>query len=72
MTKNCSTCGKPILPARLEALPDTETCVKCSVVAYKPIEAVDLDGTATDELTRTLTGNDPTSHKESKDGTPKV
>lgn len=28
--KKCATCGKPIPAARLEALPDTTTCVECS------------------------------------------
>jgi hypothetical protein len=27
---NCQDCGQPISPARLELLPDTEYCVKCS------------------------------------------
>lgn len=26
----CSICSKPIAPARIEALPDVETCVDCS------------------------------------------
>ena len=29
-TKVCSLCGKPILPARLEALPGVTTCVECA------------------------------------------
>jgi hypothetical protein len=29
---NCIHCGKKIPKARLLALPDTETCVKCSTV----------------------------------------
>lgn len=28
--KKCSNCGKVIPAARLEALPDTTTCVECS------------------------------------------
>lgn len=27
----CAKCGKPIPVARLEILPDTETCVGCSI-----------------------------------------
>jgi hypothetical protein len=26
----CEICGKPIHPLRLEVIPDTKTCVKCS------------------------------------------
>ena len=32
---NCIYCKKPILKERLEILPDTETCVKCSKVKKK-------------------------------------
>jgi RNA polymerase-binding transcription factor DksA len=28
--RNCDTCGAPIPQERLEALPDTTTCVHCS------------------------------------------
>lgn len=30
--RNCSECGKKIPQERLKALPNTETCVKCSQV----------------------------------------
>ncbi|MDZ4832253.1 MAG: TraR/DksA C4-type zinc finger protein [Candidatus Melainabacteria bacterium] len=30
--KNCSRCGKNIANARLEAMPETEICVRCSKV----------------------------------------
>lgn len=30
MQKKCNKCGKPIPKERLEALPHTTTCVKCS------------------------------------------
>ena len=26
----CTLCGAPIAPARLEALPDTTTCINCA------------------------------------------
>lgn len=29
---NCNVCGKPIPPERVEAIPDTLTCVDCSTV----------------------------------------
>jgi hypothetical protein len=29
-TKLCSLCGKPIAPARLEALPGVTTCIECA------------------------------------------
>jgi hypothetical protein len=28
--KPCSVCGKPIAPARLEALPGATTCIECA------------------------------------------
>jgi hypothetical protein len=28
--RNCSLCGQPISPARLEALPGVTTCVACA------------------------------------------
>ena len=31
-TKKCINCGEEISKERLEALPDTETCVECSTV----------------------------------------
>jgi hypothetical protein len=30
MERNCEACGEPIPAARLEALPETTTCVSCS------------------------------------------
>ena len=29
-TKLCTLCGKPIAPARLEALPGVTTCIECA------------------------------------------
>ena len=30
----CELCKKPIVPERLEILPETKTCVKCSQTAH--------------------------------------
>jgi len=38
----CKKCGEEISKARLEALPDTKTCIKCSDV--KPYNASMHDG----------------------------
>ena len=38
----CDICGKEIPPERLEILPDTTTCVKCSQT--KPYSSEDLLG----------------------------
>lgn len=43
--KECVECGEPIPQKRLEALPGTTTCVKCSGVTKKTIG--DMPGTAT-------------------------
>ena len=40
-TKLCSFCGKPIAPARLEALPGVTTCIEC---AKKHPRKVDTSG----------------------------
>ena len=39
--KLCSLCGKPIAPARLEALPGVTTCIEC---AKKHPRKVDVSG----------------------------
>ena len=41
----CVLCGEPIPPKRLEALPDTKTCVVCSSESKKTIR--DMPGSAT-------------------------
>jgi RNA polymerase-binding transcription factor DksA len=33
--KLCVTCGEPIPAKRLEALPETKTCIKCAAVPRK-------------------------------------
>ena len=35
MATNCKICGEEIPAERLEALPDTDTCVKCSTPVQK-------------------------------------
>ena len=39
--KACALCGKPIAPARLEALPGVTTCIEC---AKKHPRKVDTSG----------------------------
>ena len=39
--KPCALCGKPIAPARLEALPGVTTCIEC---AKKHPRKVDTSG----------------------------
>lgn len=41
MTKICMMCGKPIAPARIEALPGVTTCIDC---AKKYPRKVDISG----------------------------
>jgi hypothetical protein len=36
----CQTCGKPIAPARLEAVPGVKTCLEC---AKKNPQKIDLN-----------------------------
>ena len=40
-TKPCNLCGRPIAPARLEALPGVTTCIEC---AKKHPRKVDVSG----------------------------
>lgn len=44
MDERCETCGKPIPNGRLEALPNTRTCVGCSDVRPYDESMLDLDG----------------------------
>jgi RNA polymerase-binding transcription factor DksA len=48
--KKCSICGKRIHVGRVEALPDTDTCKRCSREVAKTEDNTDLDGPATDEM----------------------
>jgi RNA polymerase-binding transcription factor DksA len=41
MRKSCALCGKPIAPARLEALPGVTTCIEC---AKKHPRRIDTSG----------------------------
>ncbi len=34
----CTMCKKPISAARIEALPDVETCIECSKKHPKPLD----------------------------------
>lgn len=45
MSRDCVVCGEPIPDKRLQALPDTRTCVGCSSATKKSIQ--DMPGTAT-------------------------
>lgn len=42
--RNCSVCGEAIPQERLEALPDTGTCVRCSNVRPVTDRDVEVDG----------------------------
>lgn len=36
--RRCAVCRKPISPARLEALPDVQTCIECAKKNPKPVD----------------------------------
>lgn len=42
--RKCKECQNPIPMERLEALPETETCVACSHVPKVTIREVEIDG----------------------------
>lgn len=50
MKVECSVCGRKIPKARLDALPDTKVCIKCSHVQPKTIADVDVDGPDNEDL----------------------
>jgi RNA polymerase-binding transcription factor DksA len=35
MAKYCKSCGEEIHPLRVKALPNTQTCIKCSTTSMK-------------------------------------
>lgn len=41
---HCVECGGPIHPGRLEALPATQTCMRCSRERPRTVVDVDIDG----------------------------
>lgn len=45
---HCVDCGSPIHPGRLEALPGTETCMRCS--RERPRTVADVDVAESDAL----------------------
>lgn len=53
---NCVCCKQPIPEERLEALPDTTTCVRCSRVVPYTEDDIDIDGSAPEELRRIASG----------------
>ena len=42
--RTCSKCGQKIPAGRLEALPETQTCLRCSDAAPKTAADVEVDG----------------------------
>ena len=50
----CAKCGKEIPEGRLEALPDTATCVECSEVEPRTTADVTVDGCDEQDLIRSL------------------
>jgi RNA polymerase-binding transcription factor DksA len=52
-TKLCSLCGKPIAPARLEALPSVTTCIECAKKNPPKIDLSKLDLSEASKIDRT-------------------
>lgn len=50
----CQKCGDLIPSARLEALPETTTCVYCSDVRARTVDDVQVDGADAGELIRSV------------------
>ena len=51
--KLCSLCGKPIPPARLEALPGVTTCIECAKKHPRKIDTSHLDLSESSPIDRT-------------------
>ena len=51
--KTCARCGRDIPSIRLEALPDTLTCIGCSTESAKTVFDIEVDGPDQDDLART-------------------
>ena len=52
LEKLCLDCGDPIPQGRVEALPETLTCVGCSQVRPRSILDVDVEGADVADLAR--------------------
>lgn len=55
MTRNCSSCGKPISKGRLKVLPATTVCVGCSTEEDRDFSEVE-DGLESNEFLSTHDG----------------
>lgn len=42
-TKLCNLCGRPIAPARLEALPGVTTCIDCAKTHPRKVDTSGVD-----------------------------
>lgn len=54
----CSQCGRPIPAIRLQVLPLTDTCVRCSTVKRMTAEDLDIDSAGVADVGST-TGVEP-------------
>jgi RNA polymerase-binding transcription factor DksA len=51
--KLCSLCGRPIAPARLEALPGVTTCIDCAKKHPRKIDTSNVDLSQASQINRT-------------------
>jgi RNA polymerase-binding transcription factor DksA len=49
----CAKCGKPIAPARLEALPETLYCIECAKKNPPKVDVNKLDLSEASQIDRT-------------------
>lgn len=54
MAPKCWTCGRPIPKIRLDALPETTECVRCSYEKRQTVHDVDVDGPSTEDMNKTV------------------
>ncbi len=55
---DCAACGEPIPQIRLDALPDTITCMKCSRVRPKTSADIEVDCADPEELRDAVSGQE--------------
>lgn len=48
--RRCAVCGEKIPQERLEAVPDTQCCVRHAMVRVRTVRDVDVDGADAEDL----------------------
>ena len=53
LSKLCGLCGRPIAPARLEALPGVTTCIECAKKHPRKVDTSGIELSQASQINRT-------------------